>query len=252
MRGVFFGANARLAEIINRSVVINKIIVERKAYTAELYDYAVYIGASFHCVDSDKDIPRLVDSSEIGISCGFGVIFSENTISKFAHGIMNIHFGDLPKYRSRHPITWAMVNGEHEIGVTFHKINNQIDAGQLVHKYYVEKSFFDTLDDLERKIMSRMPIEFPVASNLLKQSNFETLKMGVYYPRVDQHFNCVDPSTLSYSQLASLFMSQRIYGGVKIFNKNMTECHVYNQEFPEFYQGYTLYKCADGILVGLK
>ena len=38
----------------------------------------------------------------------------------------------LPKYRGIYPVFWAMINGEKEIGITIHFINEKIDDGDII------------------------------------------------------------------------------------------------------------------------
>ena len=37
--------------------------------------------------------------------------------------VLNVHLAPLPKYRGRHPLQWALINGETTYGVTIHRIN---------------------------------------------------------------------------------------------------------------------------------
>ncbi|MGB5944426.1 MAG: formyltransferase family protein [Leeuwenhoekiella sp.] len=43
----------------------------------------------------------------------------------------NVHPSALPKYRGRHPIHWALINGETEIGVSIHQMTSRFDAGEI-------------------------------------------------------------------------------------------------------------------------
>jgi methionyl-tRNA formyltransferase len=47
-------------------------------------------------------------------------------------GTLNCHAGALPFYRGRNPLTWAIINGESEFGVTVHWVDSQIDTGDIV------------------------------------------------------------------------------------------------------------------------
>lgn len=189
---------------------------------------------------------------DIGISYGFGMKFSKDVIDKFSFGILNIHTGDLPKYRSRHPISWAMINGEREIGVTLHKIDEKIDCGFLIHKFYVDRSFLDDLTTIQIKIESALENEFPEAIRKFSNQTLEKLLPGNYLQRIDKVFSDVDPMKMSAKNLYSLFMSQKIYGGVNIAGKRKLECHIFNKDYEAYYNGYEIHRCMDGVLVALK
>jgi methionyl-tRNA formyltransferase len=47
-------------------------------------------------------------------------------------GTFNLHASLLPQYRGAAPINWAVINGEHETGVTTFFLNEQIDAGRIL------------------------------------------------------------------------------------------------------------------------
>lgn len=44
----------------------------------------------------------------------------------------NIHFGPLPAYRGPNPVFWQIRNGEQQLGVAIHHINEKFDAGAVV------------------------------------------------------------------------------------------------------------------------
>ena len=43
--------------------------------------------------------------------------------------VLNVHLSKLPAYRGRHPLHWALINGEKEIGVSIHEMTEMFDAG---------------------------------------------------------------------------------------------------------------------------
>ncbi|HNW28094.1 MAG TPA: methionyl-tRNA formyltransferase [Spirochaetota bacterium] len=45
---------------------------------------------------------------------------------------INLHPSLLPKYRGAAPVQWALINGEHETGITVQLINEKLDAGDIV------------------------------------------------------------------------------------------------------------------------
>jgi methionyl-tRNA formyltransferase len=47
-------------------------------------------------------------------------------------GTVNLHGSLLPQYRGAAPINWAVINGEHETGVTTFKLKHEIDTGDIL------------------------------------------------------------------------------------------------------------------------
>ncbi len=70
--------------------------------------------------------------ADLGIVVAYGQKIGAALINTFPRGIINLHASLLPKYRGAAPINWAIINGEHETGLTVMQINEQIDAGQII------------------------------------------------------------------------------------------------------------------------
>lgn len=67
------------------------------------------------------------------------------------NGTLNIHDSLLPKYAGFSPLIWALINGEREVGVTAHMMNDELDAGDIVQQETVEVGPRDTTTDLFHK-----------------------------------------------------------------------------------------------------
>ncbi|WP_320773806.1 methionyl-tRNA formyltransferase [Streptomyces sp. CRN 30] len=64
------------------------------------------------------------------------------------HGTLNVHDSLLPKYAGFSPIIWALINGEPEVGVTAHLMDEELDAGDIVLQQAVAVGPTDTATDL--------------------------------------------------------------------------------------------------------
>jgi methionyl-tRNA formyltransferase len=62
----------------------------------------------------------------------FGQILTENILSFPRLGTINVHASLLPKYRGPAPINWAIINGEHETGVTTMLMEKELDTGDIL------------------------------------------------------------------------------------------------------------------------
>lgn len=67
------------------------------------------------------------------------------------HGTLNVHDSLLPAYGGFSPLIWALINGEPEVGVTAHKMNEGLDAGDIVLQRAVPVGPRDTTTDLFHK-----------------------------------------------------------------------------------------------------
>jgi methionyl-tRNA formyltransferase len=64
------------------------------------------------------------------------------------HGTLNVHDSLLPAYAGFSPLIWALINGEPEVGVTAHMMNDELDAGDIVVQRAVPVGPADTATDL--------------------------------------------------------------------------------------------------------
>ncbi|GAA1502509.1 methionyl-tRNA formyltransferase [Sphaerisporangium rubeum] len=64
------------------------------------------------------------------------------------HGTLNVHDSLLPAYAGFSPLIWALINGEKEVGVTAHRMNAELDAGDIVLQRAVPVGPHDTAADL--------------------------------------------------------------------------------------------------------
>ncbi|MCI3275402.1 methionyl-tRNA formyltransferase [Streptomyces cylindrosporus] len=64
------------------------------------------------------------------------------------HGTLNVHDSLLPSYAGFSPIIWALINGEARVGVTAHRMNGELDAGDILMQRSVAVGPTDTATDL--------------------------------------------------------------------------------------------------------
>ncbi|MGW1723528.1 methionyl-tRNA formyltransferase [Streptomyces sp. NPDC002306] len=64
------------------------------------------------------------------------------------HGTLNVHDSLLPAYAGFSPLIWALINGEREVGVTAHRMNAELDAGDILLQRAVPVGATDTVTDL--------------------------------------------------------------------------------------------------------
>jgi methionyl-tRNA formyltransferase len=113
----------------------------------------VYIASArpigHRCRDwAKKNTPKgfvLVDDlndCNIIISVLFDKIFTKKELA--GRKAYNFHPGILPQYKGVGTISWAIMNGESEIGVTIHKIDVGVDTGDIIDMVKVPLLSTDT------------------------------------------------------------------------------------------------------------
>lgn len=73
------------------------------------------------------------------------------------HGALNLHAGKLPFYRGRNVINWALINGETEIGITAHFMDDGIDTGDIVLQRTLPIGWTDTYGTVLQRVTDALP-----------------------------------------------------------------------------------------------
>ncbi len=83
---------------------------------------------------STKDIiEQLRDEKyDVGVVVAFGQILSQDFLDAFAHGCVNVHSSLLPRWRGAAPMQRAIMDGDHETGVSLQKVVRKLDAGDVI------------------------------------------------------------------------------------------------------------------------
>ena len=74
---------------------------------------------------------------------------------------INIHPSLLPKYRGRHPMHWALINGETTHGITVHKMNEKFDDGAILWQKEIPISEELSVQELRELLMQELENAFP-------------------------------------------------------------------------------------------
>jgi len=69
-------------------------------------------------------------------------------------GTVNVHASLLPQYRGAAPINWAIINGEHETGVTTFKLKHEIDTGDILLQEKIAIEQGDNAGTVHDKLMN--------------------------------------------------------------------------------------------------
>lgn len=70
--------------------------------------------------------------SRVAILIDFGIIVSQNVIDYFPMGIINSHFSLLPEWRGADPITFSILSGQEETGVSLMMLVEAMDEGPIL------------------------------------------------------------------------------------------------------------------------
>ncbi len=87
-------------------------------------------------ISSSQELDSLVADrrfiSRVGVLIDYGIIVSEKVIDSFELGIVNSHFSLLPEWRGADPITFAILSGQRQTGVSLMLVVPKMDQGPLI------------------------------------------------------------------------------------------------------------------------
>ena len=130
-----------------RGYTFNTIItdVAYKEYDIKEDDFkklALKIDARFFLTKnlSDPEIIGLISGGniDIALSVNWGYKIEYSFISLFKNGILNLHLGNLPDYKGNATPNWAILNGEKFIYANVHKVDIDLDAGDILSRTKIE------------------------------------------------------------------------------------------------------------------
>jgi methionyl-tRNA formyltransferase len=96
-------------------------------------------------------------SPDLSLSISYNQILKAPVLETARLGFVNFHAGKLPFYRGRNVINWAIINGEMEIGLTAHFVDDGIDTGDIILQRVFPIPWTDTYGDVLKRIVDNFP-----------------------------------------------------------------------------------------------
>lgn len=93
--------------------------------------------------------------ADLGVLASFGQIISDDVLTWFPKGIINIHPSLLPKYRGASPISAAIEAQDTTTGVTFIKLDSKLDHGPIISQFKEEIHSDDNTGSLRSRLFER-------------------------------------------------------------------------------------------------
>ncbi len=90
--------------------------------------------------------------ADVFIVVAYGCLLPEKILSAAQKMCLNVHASLLPKYRGAAPIRRALMAGERETGLTFIRMNDQMDRGDILFQKKVPIDRKDNAGTLEKKL----------------------------------------------------------------------------------------------------
>jgi len=140
---VFFGSGPVAAESLRLlannftvEAVVTKPRPEHHKGSVPVLELAASLQLPVFTATNKKSLDSLFKqkpfSSEVAVLIDFGIIVSQTVINYFPYGIINSHFSLLPEWRGADPITFSILSGQPQTGVSLMLLTAGMDEGPLL------------------------------------------------------------------------------------------------------------------------
>jgi len=158
MKILFIGWNENgercLTNLLGRGHKFEHLIVPLGYDIEPMKDIAAAAGIPVY--EYDRNLEQLEElvrkiNPDLIIVASFPKLLPQKVLDLPRLGVINVHTGELPKYRGFHPLNWAIIRDEPRIGVTVHYMDAGMDTGDVLAQATVEMTNRDTILTIKDK-----------------------------------------------------------------------------------------------------
>ena len=167
MRIIYFGSSAFSVPALRALADQTVCVVTRKGKPKgrgyglddnEVKKTAIELRLPLVEIDSFKDeaVKSLPDyKAELFMTASFGLIVPRWVLDMPSLGPVNIHPSLLPRHRGPSPMQWAIYSGDEMTGITFIRMNEQMDAGDIIYQEQTSIHWEEDFFQLSERLASR-------------------------------------------------------------------------------------------------
>ena len=100
--------------------------------------------------------------ADLVLCTGFPWLLPAEAIEVPRLGVVNGHPSLLPRYRGPFPLAWAVLNGERETGLTYHRMDPAFDTGAILAQQPIPLADDETMDSLTPKLQAASGALLPI------------------------------------------------------------------------------------------
>ena len=238
------------------------VVIRKSPSDRALEEAAKKVGLPVFQPDN-VNAPEFVDkiaalSPDLSLSISYNQILKAPVLETARLGFVNFHAGKLPFYRGRNVINWAIINGETEIGLTAHFVDDGIDTGDIILQREFPILWTDTYGDVLNRIVDNLPGFVVETVERIAGGHFDTLQQshlpGTYFTGRedgDEWLNWSDSSVNLYNKVRAITRpgpGARTLLGDKV---TLIWRAFYNPAWPKYIAtpGQVIGRSDDGVLV---
>ena len=170
---------------------------------------------------------------DVIVTCAYGQILPFELLDYPKYKTINVHASLLPKYRGGAPIHHAILNGEHETGITIMRTDKGMDSGDIIGKEVLKINDNDTYDTVNKSLSELgakslakyLPKVFDGTASYEKQDD-SLVTYAYVIKREDEKLNFNDNTINVYNKIRALSSIPSAYAildneEVKIYNSKI-------------------------------
>ena len=219
MRILFFGdgpwATQSLQQLVEKGWALLGVVVRKNPSDpmllslAEALDVPVFQPRN---VNTPKFVAQVTAlQPDLNLSVSYDQIVRRALLETAPQGFINFHAGKLPTYRGCNVINWALINGETELGLTAHYVNEGIDTGDIILQRMLPIGWTDGYGDLLARVVAAFPDFVANAVRLIADGQVERQPQsslpGIYFSKRqhgDEWLDWSDSSRNLYNKIRAI------------------------------------------------
>ncbi len=178
-----------------KAIVTEEAYVEYDIKHTDFEELAKEIGSRFFMMKSlnQDELIQIVKENKIraAISVNWKYTIPKSFLDLFKCGILNFHLGNLPDYKGNATVNWSIINGENKIFGNIHKMDPELDAGDVISRKAIPITEKTYIGDILKQAAKDVPFLYEKAlQKVLKHPDSYILKGSVHglrcYPRLPE------------------------------------------------------------------
>lgn len=90
--------------------------------------------------------------TDLGVVVAYGHILRQEVLDVPRQGMVNVHASLLPRLRGAAPIEWAILNGDHETGISIMRMTAGLDSGPVIRREHTPVGKTETKGELRSRL----------------------------------------------------------------------------------------------------
>lgn len=205
-----------------KNIKVQSVIVDKSITCDEIQDtYSFFEKHNIPIIELDE-VDKI--NPDMIFVCGYTKIIRSELLKQYL--FINIHAGILPKWRGINANPWAIVNGENQVGYSFHQVTDEIDGGDIYYKVTTSIDEHEKYGDARKRLNEIMQRDLEgIFLDIIEKKIYPESQKNKKYIYCSK-FRKTDGEILNWNQNTSVLLGlYKVLGypygsGVYLFYKN--------------------------------